>query len=553
MAKPGLLRDRRLWLAAAVLVLAVAAIYGQTYRHAFTSFDDNVYILDNPEVTGGLSWNGFVWAFSYHAANWHPLTWLSHMLDAQLFGRWAGGHHLVSAAIHATNAILVLLLLRGLTGSFWRSAAVAALFAVHPLRVESVAWAAERKDVLAGFFWLLTTGAYLRYARRPTTPRALAVAGLFALGLASKPMLVTLPFTLLLLDEWPLGRTRIRTSRGAAAVWGRLALEKTPLFLMSLVSSLVTYKGQSTGVIKTVEADLPSRLANAAVSYVAYLGSLAWPRDLALLYPFPTGGIPWTKTAAALAMLTVVSAAVFHARRRAPYLATGWLWYLGMLLPVIGIVHVGGQARADRYTYLPMLGASLALVWLAAAWWPRRTATRLALGTLVSAWLLALAAAAASQTAHWKDSLSLYTHATRVTTGNFLLLNNFGDALLDAGRFAEASTAFEAAIRANPEHCNAHYNFGRALLNAGRALESLPPSERALKCYIQSGHRLDYITDTFGVLALANLKVGRRAAAERHLIEFLKISPGNLWANSLLASIRSRQPRVPGGEPSQRR
>ena len=552
-AIPGATGDRRPWLAAAALALAVAAIYGQTYHHTFTSFDDDIYILNNPEVTGGLSWKGFVWAFGYHAANWHPLTWLSHMLDAQLFGLWAGGHHLVSAAIHATNAVLVLLLLRGMTGSFWPSAAVAALFAVHPLRVESVAWAAERKDVLAGLFWLLTTGAYVRYTRRPAPLGALAVAVLFALGLASKPMLVTLPFTLLLLDGWPLGRARTPTGRSAPAVWGFLALEKAPLFLMSILSSLVTYKGQSTGVIKTVEADLPARLANAAVSYVAYLGSFVWPKDLALLYPFPSRGIPWAATGAALAALTIVSATVFLARRRAPYLLTGWLWYLGTLLPVIGIVHVGGQARADRYTYLPLIGVILALAWLAAAWWPRRTADRYALAALFAACLAAFGAVAASQAAHWKNDLSLYTHATRVTTGNFLLLNNLGTALLEAGRFAEASAVFEDAIRVNPEHCNAHYNLGRALLNAGRTLESLPPSERALNCYIKAGHRRDYITDTLANLALANLRLGRNAAAEGYLLRHLSISPGNPWANSMLATARARRAGMPVVAPPQRR
>jgi tetratricopeptide (TPR) repeat protein len=540
-ANPKSLRDQRLWLAAAVLVLAVAAIYGQTYGHKFTSFDDDVYIINNPEVTGGLSWKGFVWAFGYHAANWHPLTWLSHMLDAQIFGLWAGGHHLVSAAIHATNAVLLLLVLRGMTGSFWPSAAVAAIFAVHPLRVESVAWAAERKDVLAGFFWLLATGAYVRYARRPTALRALAVAVFFALGLVSKPMLVTLPFTLLLLDAWPLDRARARAGRSAAAAWGHLTLEKAPLFLMSLLSSLVTYKGQSTGVIKTVEADLPSRLANSAVSYVAYLGSLAWPKDLALLYPFPTGGIPWAATAAALIALAIISATVVLARRRAPYLLTGWLWYAGTLLPVIGIVHVGGQARADRYTYLPMIGATMALAWLAADWWPRPVAARRSLAALFAACLAAFGAAAAVQTSHWKDDLSLYTHATRVTTGNFLLLNNLGSALLEAGRFTEAAAVYEETIRINPEHCNAHYNLGRALLKEGRTLESILSSERALRCYIKGGHRLDWIADTLGNLALAELQVGRTASAERHLLEFLKISPGNRWALSMLNSVRSRQ------------
>jgi tetratricopeptide (TPR) repeat protein len=547
------MRDRRLWLAAAALILAVAAIYGQTARHAFTSFDDDVYILNNPAVTGGLSWKGLAWAFGYHAANWHPLTWLSHMLDAQIFGLWAGGHHLVSAAIHAANAVLVLVLLRGMTGSFWPSAAVAAAFAVHPLRVESVAWAAERKDVLSGLFWLLATGAYVRYARRPTPPRALAVAALFALGLASKPMLVTLPFTLLLLDGWPLGRARARPGRDASSVWGPLLLEKSPLFLMSLLSSLVTYRGQSTGVIKSVEADLPDRLANAAVSYLAYVGSFLWPKELALLYPFPSGGIPLGATAAALAALAVLSAAAFRARRRAPYLATGWLWYLGTLVPVIGFVHVGGQARADRYTYLPLLGVTVAVAWLAADRWPRRRAARGVLAALAMAWIAALGLAAASQAAHWRNNLSLYTHATGVTRGNFILLNNFGTALITAGRFAEAAKVFEETIRVNPEHCNAHYNLGWALLNAGRALQSLPPSERALSCYIKVGHREDYIADTLYNLALANARLRRDEAAERYARDFLKLRPGDRGGTAVLATVQGRRAKSFGEASTPRR
>jgi hypothetical protein len=374
------------------------------------------------------------------------------------------------------------------------------------------------------------------------------VVALFALGLASKPMLVTLPFALLLLDAWPLGRSRVSPVGGFAA-WRPLLLEKTPLFLMSLVSSLVTYHGQHTGVIKTVETDLPTRLANVTVSYMAYLGSFFWPKDLALLYPFPTGGIHWAATAGALAALVAISAVIYRSRRRAPFVAAGWLWYLGTLLPVIGIVHVGGQARADRYTYLPSLGVTLALVWLIADWWPRRRSVRRALAALAVACLAAFGASAAFQTAHWRNDLSLYTHATRVTTGNFLLLNNLGTALLEAGRWAEASAVFQETIRVNPEHCNAYYNLGRALLNAGRTLESLPPSERALDCYLKGGHRADWISDTLGNLALANDKIGRYAAAERYLIEYLRFKPGDRWGNWWLASVRAKKASAPGVAP----
>jgi tetratricopeptide (TPR) repeat protein len=529
----------------------LAAIYGQTYSHAFTSFDDDVYILANPAVNGGLSWKNVSWAFGYHAYNWHPLTWLSHMLDVQLFGLWAGGHHLMSVSIHALNAVLVLFLFRGLTGNFWRSAAVAAIFAVHPLRVESVAWAAERKDLLSGLFWFLTTGAYLRYTRRPAPLRALAVVVLFALGLASKPMLVTLPFTLLLLDCWPLGRTHSPNGQGTAATWKGLVLEKVPLFVLSLLSSIITYRGQSTGFIKTVEADLPARLANAAISYTAYIGTFVWPTNLAPLYPFPRDGIPLGQVAAALASLALVSAVVFRARRRAPYLATGWLWYLGTLLPVIGIVQVGGQARADRYTYLPLLGVTLSLLWLAADWWLRRSAVRRVLAALIVAYIVAFAAAAAYQVAHWKDDMSLYTYATRVTENNFLLLNNLGTTMLDAGRFAEAEAALEEAIRANPEHCNAHYNLGKALMTQGKDLKSLLPSQRALNCYRAGGHPQAHIAYTLGNLAFANSRLSMNAAAEGNLRELLRIDPGNSQAASLLNLVLARQVRGMGSAPAQ--
>jgi tetratricopeptide (TPR) repeat protein len=315
---------------------------------------------------------------------------------------------------------------------------------------------------------------------------------------------------------------------------------------MSLLSILVTYRGQTTGVIKTVEADLPARLANAAVSYAAYIGTLIWPANLAPLYPFPRGGIPWEQTAAALTALAVVTAAVFRAWRRTPCLTTGWLWYLGTLLPVIGIVHVGGQARADRYTYLPLLGITLALAWLAAERWPRRAAVRRSLAALVAVFLAALATAAAAQVAHWKDDLSLYTHATRVTTGNFILLNNLGTALLQAGRFAEAADVFTETIRTAPEHCNAHYNLGKALLSLDRNLDSLAPSASALDCYVKGGHRTEYITDTLANLAVAKVRLGRDAAAERDLRQLLSIAPADPQAVSLLNLVLARQARGAG-------
>ncbi len=540
--------DRRLLPVALFLVLAVAAVYGQTFRHEFISFDDDTYILNNSLVKGGLSWAGFRWAFGYHAGNWHPLTWLSHMLDSQLFGLWAGGHHLMGAGFHAVNAVLLLLVMTATTGAFWRSAALAALFAVHPLRVESVAWAAERKDVLSALFWLLTMGAYLRYTRRPGALRYLLSLVLFALGLAAKPMLVTLPFVLLLLDAWPLGRVLPAAGRGSPGAvfsgnrsWRWLVVEKLPFLALSLISSLVTLRAQTLNVIPMVTPGLGMRLANAASSYVNYLGTFLWPESLAFLYPYPRAGIPVGTAAAAVATLAAISAAVAFFSRRLPWLPAGWLWYVGTLVPVIGLMQVGGQARSDRYTYLPMIGIALALIWLAGALWPRRTGARRVLAAGFAAALVALAVSSAAYVRVWRDSLTLFEYTVGVTRDNYLILNNLGTELLDRGRSEEALRVLQEVARIDPEHCNAHYNLGVTLIRRVRYQEAVAVLYRSLVCYEQAGHTGGYIADTHYNLGIALAALGRFSDAERHFRTLLRIMPNYPRGRIALGEVLSRQ------------
>ncbi|HEY6000858.1 MAG TPA: hypothetical protein VI078_16345, partial [bacterium] len=350
---------RRCTPAAAVLLLlaVVAAIYGGVTRNGFVQLDDPAYILENGRVRAGLAPPSLAWAFtSFATGNWHPVTWLSHMLDVQLFGVSAPAHHAVSALLHAATACVLLLVLRAATGALLPSLAAALLFAVHPLRVESVAWASERKDVLSGLFWMLALAAYLGYARRPGVRRLTLLLVLFALGLMSKPMLVMLPLVLLVLDFWPLGRFRT-SSRGS------LLREKAPLLALSAASAAVTLKAQSGSLAATVDLALAERSANAVVSVAAYLGKTLWPASLAVFYPIVPGGPGTARTIAALAALAAIGTAAALLRRRAPYLLAGCGWYLVALLPVLGLVQVGGQAMADRYTYLPSVGLCIAAAW----------------------------------------------------------------------------------------------------------------------------------------------------------------------------------------------
>jgi tetratricopeptide (TPR) repeat protein len=514
---------RRVVSSALLIVLALAAVYGQTARNEFINYDDDIYLLSNPEVTAGLSWRGVLWAFGFHASNWHPLTWVSHMIDSQLFGGWAGGHHLVSAGLHAVNAILLLAVLRALTGSLWRSAAVAALFALHPLRVESVAWAAERKDVLSGLFWLLTTTAYLRYLRRPGAGRYGATLCLFALGLMAKPMLVTLPFVLLLLDWWPLGRAPrsggSRPGQGSAGhrrTWPALVWEKAPFLALALASSFVTLRAASESSLPMVRPDLATKYGNAVLSYVRYAASFVWPAQLAPLYPYPRSGIAWAAAAAATLALILVTAVVISRRSRQPYLPVGWFWYLGTLVPVIGVVQTGALARGDRYTYLTMIGLTIAVVWSIGDAWPQRPRARGGLVLATVGALAALAVASGSYVRVWRNNLSLFGYAAQATEDNYIMLNNFAGALKIAGREEEAARVLEDAVRVNPEYCDARLNLGRTLAGLGRCQQALEPLNHALLCFELQEFKTADVAATHDSLASCYLNLGRLAEAQWH-------------------------------------
>jgi tetratricopeptide (TPR) repeat protein len=527
--KPKILCGRS-WGICLALAAITFAVFGQTLNHEFINFDDNDYVYGNPVVAQGLTGQGLVWAGGVHAENWHPLTWLSHMLDCQIYGLHPGGHHLTNVLLHAATVIALFLILRRMTGATWRCAFVAAVFAIHPLRVESVAWVAERKDVLSGLFFMLTIGAYVCYARGPRTAgRYGLVALLFALGLMCKPMLVTLPVVLLLLDRWPLQR---------AEPTGKLLLEKLSLFALSAASCAATLWAQ-TALASPTGAPLPLslRCANAAVGAVVYLGQMVWPSGLALIYPYAYHGLaPW-KAPLALALLAVLTGLALWQRRRQPWLLTGWLWYLVMLLPVAGIIQVGHQAHADRYTYLPQIGIYLALTWLAAGWCEKAPVRRQAVLCAVPVLLAALMFVAWRQTACWQNSETVWSHTVAVTDANDIAHVNLGAAFLQKGRLDDAISEYQRALLINPAVAETEYDLGSAYLQEGQVDAAAAHFQSALQ-----------INPSFAPahFSLGNISMqnGQMDDAISQYQAALKINPANPDAhlslgNALMAQARS--------------
>ncbi len=474
------------WRATVIcLVLAVMtfAVFGQTAQQRFVNFDDGDYVFNNPVVAQGFSLKGFVWAFThFYAANWFPLTWLSHMLDCQLYGMHPGGHHLTNVLLHAGTAIALFLALRRMTGADWRSAFVAAVFAIHPLRAESVAWVSERKDVLSGLFFMLTLLAYARYVENDAVQNqksniknqkwrwyCLALL-LFILGLMSKPMLVTLPVVLLLLDYWPLRRTRLPAN---------LLLEKLPFLALSVISGVVTLLAQSKALGSFESFPLPLRLEAALLSCKVYLVQMIYPAGLAAYYPFPPQ-VPARQAAVAGILLLVISAIAWGERRKRPWLLMGWLWYLVMLLPVLGLVQVGGQAHADRYTYLPQIGIYVAVTWLAADLAAKWLVGRMALGGLMAGVLVILMVCAWKQTAYWKDSETLWRHALACTSGNTLAYVNLGHELYEQGRLDDAISLYRKGLEAQPNNRQFHNNLANALREKGLLDEAIVHYQKAV-------------------------------------------------------------------------
>jgi len=459
------------------LAILVGGTYGRVVQNGFIDYDDPAYVTDNPQVRSGLTLDTAAWALrtGYHA-NWHPLTWMSHALDCELFGLNPAGHHLVSVGLHAANAVLLLLVLHALTGAVWRSAAVAALFAAHPLHVESVAWVAERKDVLSTLFAMLVLLAYARHAARPTKAARVLIPVFFALGLMAKPMLVTLPFVLLLLDVWPLRR------------WNRLVppfvliREKLPLFALAAASSVVTWVVQHRGGAVTPFEVLPmgTRVGNAAIAYVTYLARMFWPEGLGVLYPIAFA-LPAWKVIGACAILATITTATVAARRRAPYLAVGWLWYLGTLVPVIGIVQVGVQSAADRYTYLPLVGVFIMIAWGLTDLFGVSAFSRTVLAASAVLAVAVCSVLAWRQVGRWRDSETIFTHTLATTSGNYVIHSNLGGVLLRENRIDEAVSHLEQARRIRPDHAATLSNLGVAAMRRGNLDEATALFQEALK------------------------------------------------------------------------
>jgi protein O-mannosyl-transferase len=467
-----------------LLVVVTLALYNPVSHNGFVNFDDDRYVTDNPQVRAGLRWSTVTWAFtSLDQANWHPLTWLSHALDCQLFRLNPLGHHYTSLLLHAINALLLFLILQWFTGYTARSLMVAALFAVHPLNVESVAWVAERKNVLCMFFFLLALAAYGWYVRRPGILRYIAVALLFACGLMSKPMVITLPLVLLLLDYWPLGRlvwgrapSPVQAERSSAAAGhhsnsgfaevanansvSKLCLEKIPLLVLSAGSAVITMMAQRAGgAVLTSAAHAPLlRLQNVIVCYALYIKKAVWPSHLAALYPYPHALPAWEVAAAALFLLAVTCAVLIYRENR--YLVVGWFWYLGTMVPMIGLVQVGNQAMADRYAYLPMIGLFVMIVWAVAEWDGARHASTKLLAAAGLTILLALSAVTHIQLSYWHDDFTLWAHALAVTRNNFVAENNFANTLIRQGRNDEAIAHFRAASALEPQDATSQLNLG---------------------------------------------------------------------------------------------
>ena len=470
---------------ALILALVTLAIYLPAVRHEFLTYDDQQYVTENPHVLGGLAWANVQWAFQAgYASNWHPLTWLSHMLDCQIFGARPAGHHLTNVLLHMANVVLLFLVLLRLTGATGRSAVVAALFAWHPLHVESVAWVAERKDLLCAFFWMLTMLAHARYAAKPGGGRYLVTLGCFSLGLLSKPMIVTLPLVLLLLDYWPLRRTATTRAAGMPRpTWPRLALEKVPFLVLTVVASWLTIwaQRQAHSIVSLQGLPLADRLLHVPIAYAHYLQAMFLPWGLAVYYPFPAAGSPILGLVCGVLLLLVSAGGWWWAGRR-PYLLVGWCWYLGTLVPVIGFVQVGDQAWADRYTYLPLIGPFVALVWWVADWCApaARGVRRVWLGVALAGVGLALIFLTERQLAFWQDTQTLFTQAVRVVPENAKAITLLGSLLVKEGKVDEAMALYAQALKYRPDDPEAHFFVGNALERKGRLDEAVAEYRRAL-------------------------------------------------------------------------
>jgi len=530
---------RRQFLICIILMLTTVIVFWQVGKHEFVNYDDDVYVTENPQVQTGLTRQSLIWAFTTtHGANWHPLTWLSHMLDCQLYGLNPRGHHLTNLLFHLANTLLLFVVLRRMTGALWQSGFVAALFALHPLHVESVAWVAERKDVLSGFFWLLTMWTYVRYVERPGPKRYILTFFIYGLGLMAKPMLVTLPFVLLLLDYWPLNRFQTGTSHVDSPISSQtkssliaLVWEKLPLFALAAVSSVATFVVQQRGgAVKSVEVfPMAIRIANALLSYVFYVKKMVWPQGLAFFYPHPGMNLPmWKPVAAGLLMLSISISVALGARRH-PYLLVGWLWYLGTLVPVIGLVQVGTQAMADRYSYLPLIGLFVIVAWGVGEFAKKWPHLRILAPFLAAIVLIGLSVCSWWQIKYWKNSVTLFEHTLRVTDNNSPIHNNLGNVLAQQGMFEEAVAHYTRALEIRPNDVNIHINLAVSLTSLGKLEEAIANFNTVLK--IKPDH-----AEAYNNLGNALVMQGRIDEAVANYSRALEIRPTDAEAHNNLGA-----------------
>lgn len=511
-----------------ILAIATLAVYSPTMSHPFLNYDDDDYVTQNAHVQAGMSAETIAWAFtSIELENWHPLTWLSHALDCQLFGLNPSGHHLTSVLIHIANVVLLFLVLRWATGATGASATVAALFALHPLNVESVAWVAERKNVLSTFFFLITLAAYGRYARKPGSARYAPVAGLFALSLAAKPMMVTLPFVLMLVDYWPLARIQGWTAPPAhlslpQEPWHRLAIEKIPLLALSAASSVITFIAQRTGgTVQPLEfVTMKMRLANAIYSYAKYVTNVFWPVNLAVIYPHPLGRLTVIKVAVSAVFLIVVTVLCWCVRKSRPYAIVGWLWYVGTLVPVIGIVQVGDQGMADRYAYVPAIGLFVALVWGVCDWTASKAWFRDKLAPLAVAGLVVFAILTVRQLRFWRSPYDLWTHTLQITENNYIAHDHLGSLLIEQGRIEEANNNFNEAAREAPWDPVSHLALAAAAEDRGDIEDAIRLYQVALRFKDQS-----LLAITYANLTIIYQQLGNSAAARENSEQALRHNP----------------------------
>ncbi len=522
------------------LVLACIAVYGQTLQFSFLSYDDDLYVTDTPQVQAGLTLKSVGWAFTTEKAMYfHPLTWMSHMLDCSLYGLHPWGHHLGNLLFHAAASVMLFLALRALTGRLWPSAAVAALSAVHPLHVESVAWISERKDVLCVFFWALAMGAYGLYARKGGLLRYVAVIAAFVLGVMSKPMMVTLPCALLLLDCWPLRRLDFAEPPGVTArKAARLVAEKMPLFLIAALSALSTVVMQLRGENIDVAGKVPlvTRCANALFVYALYLVKAVWPTDLAAFYPYPASRPLWQVAVAAVTLAAITVLCLAQARRR-PWLAVGWFWYLGVFAPVIGILRVGDFSRADRYTHLPLIGLYIMAVWGLADLAGARHVSKRVLAALSCAALLALTVDAGIQTGYWRNDTVLFGHAIAIGQESSLAYLNMASAAAEGGQPDEAVRCLRKAVELDPQNVRALNDLG--ILAAQR--QNYGEAETCLKKAAALNPKNAGTLQNLGMLAL---RQDRPEDARAYLNRALEIDPLNLKALNTLAAVAMRQGRT---------